>query len=175
MRPLLLALAALLLASGCPQDGPRRRPAPQAGPDAAASPLPPATLHQLRPPTEAERGHDRQRRPALRALITGLEARLADAGALAARTDATGWTAAREAYLARLGPLRDQALALDPLRQRSWAAAVAHRLIDLLAVHRGDAIPEAAQPGSSGAFETRRRDAAALLAELRRYADTLGQ
>lgn len=175
IRLLSVLLGALLLGPACDQAPKRRAPARAAAPDAVAPDLPPATLHRLAPPTAAERAHDGQRIPALRAVVQALGERLAEAVALARKADTTGWSEAREAYLARFSPLRNQVLALDPLRQRSWGAPVAHRLLDVLTVHLVDAIPEATRERSSGAFETRRRDAAALLHELRSYVDGLGR
>lgn len=167
-------LAAALLAPACDRAPARREPPPVSSPDARPPALPPATLHRFAPPTAAERAHDGPRAAALRAVVAALGDRLADAVALARTADPTGFGAAREAYLARFSPLRNQVLALDPLRQRSWGAQLAHRLLDVLTVHLVDAIPEATRERSSGAFETRRRDAAALLHELRGYVDSLG-
>lgn len=131
-------------------------------------------------PTVAQRAHDRSHRVALDRVVKALGSRFAECQKLALRGAQEPpfrkqWPAARERFVKRLGELRADVLAVDPLRQRSWAVPLASWLLDLLTTGLPDAVWESWRQHPSGALASKRKDFRLIWKRLRHYVEKLSK
>jgi hypothetical protein len=174
-------VAPLALAGGCrdQRPPPRRRVTPDA-PVATRRPGPAVAAPRAVPVTFAQRAFDRQHQAALQRIVGALDKLYRDSVALQARgvqepAFREQWPVAREGLLTRAGRMRAQVLAVDPLSDRSWAAARASALLRYLTVKLPDAIRESWRSRPSGAFTTWRSDFRLIWNRLRRYVEGLSK
>jgi hypothetical protein len=132
------------------------------------------------PVTAAQRAFDGQRQAALQRIVGALDRLYRASVALQVRgvqepASREQWPVARERLVTRAGRLRSQVLAVDPLSDRSWAAARATTLLRYLTVKLPDAIRESWRSRPSGAFATWRSDFRLIWNRLRRYVENLSK
>lgn len=170
---LLVCLAA---AWGCRDQ--RRRP-PRATVDATVvSPRrgPAVAAPRPVPSTPAQRAHDRLHRVSLAKIVHALDQLYVKSVALQGQgvsqpATQERWPTAREGLVSEAGRVRAQVLAVDPLSNRSWAAARAIVLLRYLTVKLPDAIRESWRARPSGAFTTWKSDFRLIWSRLRRYVE----
>jgi hypothetical protein len=136
------------------------------------------TAPRLPPATAAQRAYDRARVTQVQAVVDALDRLARELQRLARRGAAEPafrrrWPAARDAFLRRVGVVRSQVVALDPLGRQSWAAQVATALVAALEVRLPDAVRESWDSRPSGALRTWMSDFTLIWQGLRRYVRSL--
>ncbi len=172
-----LLICCLVLGWGCRTK--RSKPARRAVVDAAvavARPGPALAAPRPVPVTAHELAFDQSHRAALLQIVKELDQLYSKSVAFQAQgvskpSAQQAWPRHREGLVAAAGRVRSKVLAVDPLSNRSWAAARASVLLRYLTVKLPDAVRESWRSRPSGAFATWKSDFRLIYGRLRRYVE----